>query len=107
MNAAVDRDLTAYAHEGQQRILALLQLLAGNEINGLAPAEIARAQECSASCVTRDLANLAMAGLAEPVPETGRWRLGPALVQVALKHLAALARAESRLGEVRGRYSRS
>lgn len=103
---SADRDLAAYAHDGQQRILALLQLLAGHEITGLAPAEIARANKCSASAVTRDLANLALAGLAEEVPETGRWRLGPALVQVALKHLTGLDRAESRLAEVRARYSR-
>lgn len=103
---STDRDPKAYEHEGQQRILALVQLLAGHEITGMAPAEIARHQACSASCVTRDLANLQIAGLAEPVPETGRWRLGPAIVQIAIKHAAALDRAERRLDEVRNRYSR-
>ena len=103
---STDRDLTAYANDGQQRILALLQLLAGHEITGIAPANIAREQDCSKSCVTRDLANLQMAGLAEPVPETGRFRLGPAIVQIAIKHAAAMDRAERRLDEVRDRFSR-
>lgn len=99
-------DPSAYAHEGQQRLLKLVQLLAGNEINGMAPAEIARQLECGAASVTRDLANLRLAGMAEQVPETGRWRLGPALIQIALKHSAALARAEARLAEVRDRFNR-
>ncbi len=107
MNAPADRDPAAYAHEGQQRILKLVQLLAGHEITGMAPADIARQQGCAASAVTRDLANLQLAGLAECVPETGRWRLGPALVQIANKHAAAMSRAEARLEEVRNRYSRA
>jgi DNA-binding IclR family transcriptional regulator len=96
-----------YTNEGQQRILRLVVLLAGNEITGLAPADIARQQGCSASIVTRDLANLREAGLAEAVPETGRWRLGPQVVQIALAHMTALERAETRLAETRNRYSRT
>ena len=95
-----------YTNEAQQRILRLLVVLAGNEITGLAPSDIAREQQCSASQVTRDLANLRAAGMAEQVPETLRWRLAPAIVQVAIKHMDALARAESRLAETKNRYSR-
>lgn len=98
---------TAYTNEAQQRILRLVGTLAGHEITGLMPSEIAKAQQCSAPMVTRDLANLQEAGLAEQVPETGRWRLAPELVQIALKHMAALDRAETRLAETRNRYSRS
>lgn len=104
---APDRNLQQYANEGQQRILKLLQCLAGNEITGLLPGEIARMQDCSASLVTRDLANLQLAGYAEQQPETGRWRLAPELVQIALKHMAALDRAQTRLDETRSRFSRS
>jgi len=98
---------TTYTHEGQQRVLRLLLLLAGHEITGLAPADIAKQQGCNASAVTRDLANLAEAGLAEQVPETGRWRLAPQIVQIALRHMAALDRAEQRLAETRNRFSRA
>ena len=96
-----------YTNDAQQRILRLLSLLAGHEITGLAPAEIARQQGCPASMVTRDLDNLRTAGFAELVPETGRWRLSPLVVQVALAHMAALERAEARLAETRQRYSRT
>lgn len=97
----------AYTNDAQQRILRLLQTLAGNEITGLAPAEIARAQACSAPMVTRDLANLVQAGLAEQVPETGRWRLTPVLIQLAFKHMATVERAEKKLTETQNRYTRS
>lgn len=95
-----------YLVEPQQRILKLVTLLAGHEITGLAPAEIARHQSCSAPIVTRDLANLHQAGYAERVPETDRWRLSPLVVQIALKHMAAMDRAQTRLEETRNRYSR-
>ncbi|MGK2899983.1 MAG: IclR family transcriptional regulator [Burkholderiaceae bacterium] len=99
--------MSDYTNEGQQRILRLVKLLAGNEITGLAPADIARQQGCSASMVTRDLDNLRSAGWAERVPETDRWRLAPEVVQIATRHMAALDRAEQRLGETRNRYSRA
>ncbi len=97
---------SSYTHDGQQRALSLVLLLAGHEITGLAPAEIAKSQGCTASTVTRDLANLQQAGFAEHVPETGRWRLAPQVVQIALRHMAALDRAQSRLEETRNRFSR-
>lgn len=103
----MSQDLTKYAHEGQQRLLKLITLLAGHELTGAAPSDLARAQDCAPSLMTRDLANLALAGFAEHVPETGRWRLSPQVVQIAIKHMTALDQAERRLADVRNRYSRS
>lgn len=96
-----------YRCEPQQRILRLLTILAGNEIEGLSPSEIARALSCQASIATRDLANLKQAGMAEQIPATGRWRLSPQIVQIALRHQVALDRARSRLDETAQRYSRN
>lgn len=98
---------SAYTCEPQQRLLRLLTLLAGNEITGLAPGEIARLQGCSASVVTRDLANLAEAGYAEKVPDTGLWRLAPQIVQIAVRMQIALGRAEDRLAETVQRFTRN
>jgi len=95
---------TPYSNEAQLRILKLTLLLAGHEITGMAPADIAREQGCSASMVTRDMANLVEAGYAEQVPETGRWRLAPQVVQIAVRHMVALDRAAQRMDEVRQRY---
>jgi DNA-binding IclR family transcriptional regulator len=96
-----------YTCAPQQRILTLLTVMAGHEVHGLAPSEIAQAQQCSAAIVTRDLANLRQAGMAEQVPETNRWRLAPRIVQIAVQHQVALDRAERRLSETRQRYSRT
>jgi DNA-binding IclR family transcriptional regulator len=96
----------SYTCEPQQRLLKLITLLAGNEVTGLAPGEIAKLQGCSASVATRDLANLAEGGFAERVPETGLWRLGPAPVQVGIKHLIAIDTAARRLEEIRHRFTR-
>lgn len=96
-----------YLNSSQQRLLGLLRCLAGNEIEGLAPGDIAKLNGCSASHVTRDLANLLHAGLAEQLPATGRWRLGPEIVQIALRHMTALERAQTRLDEIKNRFSRS
>ena len=90
----------------QQRILRIALLLAGNEFNGLAPGEIAKSLGIGASTVTRDMHNLEKAGWAERIPETGRWRLGPKVVQVAVGFSNALGRAETRLREITNRYTR-
>lgn len=98
---------TTYTNEGQQRILRLINTLSGHEITGRAPSDLARETDCTASTITRDLANLKEAGFAEVVPETGCWRLSPQIVQIAIRHMSALDRAAQRLEEVRGRFSRS
>lgn len=96
-----------YISDAQQRILGLILTLAGNEIEGLAPGQIAKLNDCSPSQVTRDLANLKHKGWAEQLPATGRWRLGPDIVQIASRHMAAMDRARTRLEEAQARYSRN
>lgn len=96
-----------YISDQQQRLLRLILTLAGHEIEGLAPSQIAKLQECDPSQVTRDLANLRHVGWAEQITTTNRWRLGPGIVQIATRHGAALARAHTRLDEVANRYSRT
>ena len=95
-----------YISAAQQRILGLLLVLAGNELEGLAPGQLATLNACSPSQVTRDLANLKRKGWAEQITSTGRWRLGPEIVQLSTRHATALARARSRLDEATNRYSR-
>lgn len=95
-----------YRHEGQQRLLRLITLLAGHEIDGMAIVDIARNQSCSAALAVRDISNLVEAGYAEQVPQTGRYRLSPQIVQISVRHASALARAQDRLDEIRQRFSR-
>lgn len=95
----------SYINAAQQRVLQLVMRLAGHEIEGIAPGELATALRTSPSNITRDLANLREAGFAEPL-ESGRWRLAPRIVQVSLAASTAFARAQDRLDEARQRFSR-
>lgn len=95
-----------YINAAQQRLLKAIVLLAGNEFSGLAPSDLAKALGTNPSNVTRDLANLKEAGLAEQLPDTGRWRLGPKLVQIALAFSDQMSRSTSRIDEMQQRYTR-
>ena len=95
-----------YRNEAQQRLHKTTVLLAGNEFSGLAPCELAKALGTNPSNVTRDLANLKEAGLAETLPDTGRWRLGPKLVQIALAFSDHISRSSARMNELQQRYTR-
>lgn len=100
----MSEDKDKYISEQQQRLLRLIQALAGHEIDGLAPGQLAELAGCSPSHVTRDLANLKAFGWAEQLPTTLRWRLGPDIVRIAMRHMTALDRAERRLQETRSRF---
>ena len=65
---------TDYINAAQQRLLQLIDLLAGHELQGLAPSEIAKALSCTAPMVTRDMANLQAAGWAEKTPKGDGFR---------------------------------
>ena len=81
--------------------------LAGHEMDGLRPGQIAIGVKVSPATVTRDLRALQDAGFVEQIPTMqDRWRLGPKLIQIALAHTSALDRASSKLAEVTQRYSR-
>lgn len=94
-----------YINAAQQRVLKILMLLAGHEMMGLTPGEIAKAVRTSASNVTRDLANLREAGYAEPL-ESGTWRITPMLGQIALRVANSLGEARRRVEETTQRFTR-
>lgn len=96
---------TDYTNAAQQRLLRLIDLLAGHELQGLPPAAIAKALDCNASAVTRDTANLQAAGWLERTPDGERCRLAPHVVRISLRHAAALRTAEQQLQDVMRRFS--
>lgn len=95
-----------YSNAPQERALDLIFVLAGHETHGLAPIDIAKALHAPRSTVLRDLNVLRKKGVAEQLPETDRWRLGPRLVQVSFAFSRALDRARSKLSETEQRYTR-
>lgn len=97
---------TDYTNEAQQRILKLVLVMFGDVVNGYAPSVLAKAMGCKPPIVTRDLDNLATAGLAER-DDSGAWRLTPRLPQQAIKVWTAIDRAERRIEESKNRFSRN
>lgn len=105
---------TNYVCEAQQRVLFVMMALAGHEFDGVSLTEIANAlaqrtgksKGGTKNNVFRDLHNLREAGLAEQLPDSDLWRLGPKLPQLALAYQRHLARITSRLQEMEQRYSR-
>ncbi len=96
-----------YTNDAQQRLIKVLLTLFGHVVNGLPPSAIAREVGCSAAVMTRDLANLSQAGVAERDETTGHWRLTPRLPQQAIKVWNAIDAAEKRLQEARNRFNRN
>ena len=97
---------TDYTSAPLQRLLQLIDLLAGNELQGLEPGAITKALGCTASVTTRALDNLRTAGWAELLPNGKAWRLTPHVVEISLKHAAALRAGRQELNDVERRYSR-
>jgi DNA-binding IclR family transcriptional regulator len=101
-----------YACTAQQRYSKVMLTLAGHEVMGLSLTEIVNALAAHSgkggqkNNVFRDLHNLKLAGLAEQLPDSDRWRLGPKIVQIGLAHLRYMERATARLEETKHRYSR-
>lgn len=93
-----------YSSDSQQRVLQVLDLLFGHEITGLAPGEIAKSINATASSITRDLANLTEAGMAEEVGSSGRYRITPRLGSRALATMQTFDRAEKQLGDLKTRF---
>lgn len=98
---------TDYTNDAQQRLVKLILVLFGDVVNGYAAGALAKAVGCAPGVMTRDLANLQTAGVAEKDEETGLWRLTARLPQQAVKVHAAIGRAETRLAETRSGIHRS
>lgn len=85
--------------EPVRKVCDLFRLLAGHEVHGLAPGEIAKALEVGAPWVSINLPGLAAKGFVERVGETNRWRLGVQFVRIAHTVLMANNQAQSQLTE--------
>ena len=103
-----------YAFDAQQRLLFVQSALYGHEIDGLSMTEIAAAwaQRVGKTVanqknnIFRDLQNLKLAGYAEQLPDSERWRLSTRPVQGAFAVMRHFEKAQARLDEARQRYGR-
>lgn len=83
----------------------LFRLLAGHELLGLAPGEIAKGIGVAPSWVSINLPPLAETGFVERVDGTNRWRLGVAFVRIATTVQTNMTQAKQRLDETSKRYN--
>ena len=95
-----------YTNPAQQRLLRVVDLLAGHELHGLAPGEIAKGLGVPPSWVSQNLPALeAETGFVERVEGTNRWRLGVPLVRIAITVSSNLNQAKRQLEELSQRYA--
>lgn len=84
----------------------LFRLLAGHELLGLAPGEIAKGLDVSPSWVSVNLPALAAeTGFVEQVPGTNRWRLGVPFVRIAVTVGTQINQAARELEDLKRRYA--
>lgn len=88
-----------------RKVCELFRLLAGHEVLGLAPGEIAAGLGVPPSWVSRNLPALAATGYVEQVAGANRWRLGVAFVRIAFTVSTGLNAARQQLEETARRYS--
>ena len=88
-----------------RKVCELLRLLAGHEVLGLAPGEIATGLGVPPSWCSRNLPALATTGYVEQVAGTNRWRLGVQFVRIATTVATNLNAARRQLDDISARYS--
>ena len=99
-------DKTYTLAEPIRKVNALYRLLAGHEVLGLAPGEIAKSLGVSPSWVSINLPALeAETGFVERVANTNRWRLGVPFVRIAITVQTNLNAERQRLEQTAARYS--
>jgi DNA-binding IclR family transcriptional regulator len=87
-----------YISDQVQRTLRVMRAMAGYEVTGISPTEIAKLAKTSASNVTRVLANLEAQRFVERLPnDNKRFRLAAAFVQIANTVTIGLTRAAQQL----------
>ena len=84
---------------------ALYRLLAGHELLGLSPGEIAKGIDVSPSWVSINLPALAEDGFVEQVQGTNRWRLGVQFVRIAITVTTNLNQNKRQLDDLSQRYA--
>lgn len=98
---------TDYTNSSQQRILKVVMVMFGHEIDGLSPGQLAKLAGIKPSDATRDLDNLMQAGFVEKVPQGNAYRITPRVGQKAMAILHTLDQATRRVEETRNRFTRS
>lgn len=96
----------APANAAQLRLLDVIKGLSGHEVFGRRLVDLAADLKQPEPVVLRDLEALAVAGWATR-DDGKRWRLGPAVVQIAVQFYLGLQNARNAIDETQQRYTRT
>lgn len=96
----------APANAAQLRLLEVIRALSGHEVFGRRLVDLAADLKQPEPVVLRDLEALAVAGWATR-DDGKRWRLGPAVVQIAVQFYLGLQNARAAIDETQQRYTRT
>jgi ArsR family transcriptional regulator, arsenate/arsenite/antimonite-responsive transcriptional repressor len=88
-----------------QKTCDLFRVLAGHELLGLTPGEIAQLIKVSPSWVSINLPALVPTGFVEQVPGTNRWRLGVQFVRISMTVSTNMNENRRRMDDTAARYS--
>ena len=90
------------------RTIKVIKALAGHEFDGLLLGQIAQTCDLVPSTALRYLEALAETGIAQRDTRNPKvWRLGPALVQIAIAFHARLAAKQTALADFANNYTRN
>ena len=85
----------------------IVRALSGHEFDGLRLSQIAQACQLPAPTTLRTLEDMAECGMAQRDPRSENlWRLGPALVRIAVAFHAHLAAKQRELADFERNYTR-
>ena len=96
-------DVRDYAGKGQQRIIRLVELLAGQEQHGLSLTEIATSMGVAVPTAYRDLQTLKAVGWGRRM-ESGRWCMDLGAAKPLAKVRKGIAKARAELGRIESEY---
>lgn len=105
-NDATPAPSPAPANAAQLRLLEVIRALSGHEVFGRRLVDLAADLKQPEPVVLRDLEALAVAGWATR-DDGKRWRLGPAVVQIAVQFYLGLQNARNAIDETQQRYTRT
>lgn len=97
--------MTDYTNSAQQRLVKLIVAMFGDVVDGYTPGELIAKTGASNHQMTRDLANLVIAGVAVK-EENDRYRLNERLPRQAVKVWSTWERREAQLAESRSAIRR-
>ncbi len=97
------KDESRYSCDSQQRVLILVDVMVGHEVNGMTTKELADRMNVNTTTIYRDLVNLQIAGWVEQLQD-GKWRISIDAAKMLRKINDGIQTALSKVNAARAAY---